>query len=66
MKSTKMMLLGLLIMLFGTGLSLDTTRVAELYSGLISFDAWPTLTYIISAIILAGFIVGLVGYFRKN
>lgn len=59
------MLLGILLMLLGIGLSLSTTRLAELNSGLFSFEALQAQSYIETIIILAGFLMEVVGLFRR-
>jgi hypothetical protein len=65
MKSTKTMLLGILIMLLGLCLAASIGRIT-LFDVTISFDSYfPALLVTGYIIILVGFIVGLVGFVQR-
>lgn len=63
MTSTKLMFLGILIMLLGLALDSATVRVATYRS--ISLDAAGNLAYIGTAVFVIGFVVGVIGFFRR-
>ena len=65
MQSTKLMLLGVLIMLLGTGLSLSITQFVALSVGGPT-DFVSNFAYIGAATIIVGFIVGVVGFFIRQ
>ncbi len=63
MTSTKLMLLGILIMLVGFALDTATFR-AITYSSL-GADAGSSLFYVAAVIFVIGFVVGVIGFFRR-
>ncbi|HEX9414786.1 MAG TPA: hypothetical protein VF916_14870 [Ktedonobacterales bacterium] len=63
MTSTKVMLLGILIMV--SGLALDSAIVHFVTVRAMGFDAADNLAYIAAAVFVVGFIVGVVGFFRR-
>ncbi len=71
MASTKMMLLGVMILLLGLGIIVVTISQAtgtplNLLFGSLSSDTLRILDYVGYGLILLGLILGLVGYFRRN
>ena len=71
MVSTKMMLLGVLILQLGLGIIVITISQAtgtplNLLFGSLSSNTLRILDYMGYALILLGLILGLVGYFRKD
>lgn len=65
MKSTKLMLLGILIMLLGISLAVGVIQAIALRLG-IAFGIINTFPDIAAVAILAGLIVGVVGFFQKS
>lgn len=65
MRSTKLMLLGILLMLLGVSLGIGIMQAIALRIG-ISFDAINSLPIVSAIIIIAGFIIGLVGFFQRS
>ncbi len=63
MTSTKMMFLGILIMLMGFALVSATTQMITFR--IIGSSSIPGLEYIASAVFVGGFIVSVIGFFRK-
>jgi hypothetical protein len=63
MTSTKIMFLGILIMLLGLAIASPTTQIVVIRS--IGIDAATNLAYLASAIFAIGFILGLIGFFRR-
>ena len=64
MTSTKIMCLGILIMLLGLAFASATTQT--LWFRTIGPDTTTTLSYIASAVFVVGFIVGLIGLFKRS
>lgn len=62
--STKIMLLGMLIMLLGLALSSATAQFVEVRT--IGFEAETSLAYGADALFVVGFIVGVIGLFFRN
>ena len=63
MTSTKLMLLSILIML--AGLAVDSVIVRVLTLRSIGIDAANNLSYIELAVFVVGFVIGLIGFFRR-
>ena len=63
MTSTKLMLLGILIML--AGLAVDSVIVRELALRSSGIDAANNLGNIELAVFAVGFVIGLIGFFRR-
>jgi hypothetical protein len=63
MTSTKLMLLGILIML--AGLAVDSVIVRELALRNSGIDAANSLGNIELAVFAVGFVIGLIGFFRR-
>jgi hypothetical protein len=59
------MLLGILLMLLGVSLGIGIMQAIALRIG-ISFDAINSLPIVSAIIIIAGFIIGLVGFFQRS
>ena len=71
MVSTKMMLLGVVILLLGLGIIVVTISQAtgtplNLLFGSLSTNTLRILDYVGYGLIVLGLILGLIGYFRKN
>ncbi|WIG58194.1 MAG: hypothetical protein OJF49_000939 [Ktedonobacterales bacterium] len=64
MASTKMILLGILIMLVGLGLVSATTQIVAFR--VIGADSTTGLAYLALGVFVADLIVGVVGFFRKQ
>jgi hypothetical protein len=64
MTSTKIMFLGILLMLLGLAFASATTQT--LWFRTIGADTTTTLAYLASAIFVVGFIVGLLGFFKRS
>lgn len=63
MSSTKMMFLGVLIMLLGLGLDSEPAQfVTERSMG---FDVAANLVYVAAVLLVAGFIIGVIGLFFR-
>ena len=65
MRATKLMLLGILIMLLGISLAVGVTQAVALRMG-VGFGIINTFPDVAAIAILIGFIVGLVGFFQKS
>lgn len=65
MKSTKLMLLGALIMLLGVGLMLGMTQFVAMQVG-IAVSLASNFAYAGVGVVLLGFVVGVAGFFAKN
>ena len=65
MRSTKLMLLGILLMLLGVSLAIGLAQAIALRLG-IPFNAINSLPIVATIVILVGFIVGLVGFFQHS
>jgi hypothetical protein len=63
MTSTKLMFLGILIML--AGFALNSTVMYIVTVRVVSLDAALNLSYIAVALFVVGFVVGVVGFFRR-
>jgi hypothetical protein len=63
MTSTKVMLSGILIMVLG--LALDSAVVRLVMFRSISEEAVDNIAYIAVAVFAVGFIVGVIGFFRR-
>jgi hypothetical protein len=63
MTSTKLMFLGILIML--AGFALNSTVMYIVTVRVVSLDAALNLSYIAVAFFVVGFVVGVVGFFRR-
>lgn len=63
MTSTKLMLLGILLSLLG--LAVNSVVVQYTAFRALGFDALNTLSYAALVLFLAGFIVGVIGFFRR-
>ncbi len=64
MKSTKVMQLGILIMLLGIGLVLGITQA--LYNLGVPFMILRAMPALGGIIIVVGFIIGVIGFMQKN
>lgn len=64
MTSTKIMFLGILIMLLGLAIVSPTTQLVVIRT--VSLDATINLAYLASAVFVVGFILGLIGFFRRS
>ena len=64
MTSTKIMCLGILLMLLGLAFASVTTQT--LWFRTIGADTTTTLAYIASAVFVVGFIIGLIGLFKRS
>ncbi len=64
MTSTKIMFLGILIMLLGLAFASAITQT--LWFRTIGPDTTTNLAYIASAVFVVGFIVGLIGFFKRS
>ena len=64
MTSTKIMFLGILIMLLGFAIVSPTTQLVVIRT--VSLDATTNLAYLASAVFVVGFIIGLIGFFRRS
>lgn len=63
MNSTKMMLLGILIMLLGLALDSGTARLVEFRS--VDHVVVADIAQIAGTLSVVGFVVGVVGFFRR-
>ena len=63
MTSTKLMLLGILLSLLGLAVNSAVVQYAAFRA--VGSDALAVLAYAAVALFLAGFIVGLIGFFRR-
>lgn len=63
MNSTKIMLLGILIMLLAFALVTATTRLIAFR--VIGADSLISLAYLASLMFVIGFVVGVIGFFRE-
>lgn len=64
MKSTKLMQLGILVMLLGIGLVLGITQA--LYNLGVPFMILRAMPALGGIIIVVGFIIGVIGFMQKN
>ena len=65
MRATRLMLLGILIMLLGISLAVGVTQAVALRLG-VGFGIINSFPVIAAIAILVGFILGLVGFFQKS
>ena len=63
MTSTKVMLLGILIMLAGLAVDSTSTRVVTVSP--IGIEGTTNLVYSAVALFVVGFVAGLIGFFRR-
>lgn len=63
MTSTKLMLLGILIMLFGFALNSAASEMVSFR--VIGADSTLGLAYLALAVFAVGFVVGVIGFFRR-
>lgn len=64
MTSTKIMFLGILIMLLGLAIVSPTTQSVGIRT--VGLDTTINLAYLASAVFVVGFIIGLIGFFRRS
>jgi hypothetical protein len=64
MTSTKIMFLGILIMLLGLAIASPTTQLVGIRT--VGLDTPINLAYLASAVFVVGFIIGLIGFFRRS
>jgi len=64
MTSTKIMFLGILIMLLGFAIVSPTTQLVGIRT--VGLDTTINLAYLASAVFVVGFIIGLIGFFRRS
>jgi len=64
MTSTKIMFLGILIMLLGFAIVSPTTQLVGIRT--VGLDTTINLAYLASAVLVVGFIIGLIGFFRRS
>ncbi len=65
MKSTKTMILGVLIVLVGLSLATGLAQLAALQIHL-SVDVMNALPLVAFTVVLAGLLIGVVGFFQRN